>query len=92
MGEVGRPIKLRANHFPISITNCYLHHYKVDIQPDSCPRKVNREIIQRMVHAYNKLFGKLKPVFDGHSNLYSKDPLPIGNDAVQLEVRIRFLF
>ena len=36
-----------------------------------------------MVQAYSRIFGNLKPVFDGRSNLYVKDPLPIGNDQVK---------
>ena len=35
-----------------------------------------------MVQAYSRIFGNMKPVFDGRSNLYVKDPLPIGNDQV----------
>ena len=41
-----------------------------------------------MVHAYGKIFSTLKPVFDGRSNLYTRDPLPIGNDRVELEVTL----
>ncbi|CAI6349639.1 unnamed protein product [Macrosiphum euphorbiae] len=59
----------------------------VDV-PDKCPRKVNREIIETMVHAYSKLFGNLRPVFDGRNNLYTRDPLPIGNDRMELEVTL----
>ena len=66
----------------------FIHHYHVSIVPDKCPRRVNREIIQTMVHAYSKIFGNLKPVFDGRSNLYVRDPLPIGNDQVELEVTL----
>lgn len=47
-----------------------------------------REIIETMVHAYGKIFSTLKPVFDGRSNLYTRDPLPIGNDRVELEVTL----
>lgn len=65
-----------------------MHHYDVNIQPDKCPRKVNREIIETMVQAYSKLFGQIKPVFDGRNNLYTRDPLPIGNDRVDLEVTL----
>lgn len=64
----------------------FVHHYEVTIQPDKCPRKVNREIIETMVHAYSRIFGNLRPVFDGRNNLYTKDPLPIGNDKLDLEV------
>lgn len=41
-----------------------------------------------MVHSYNKIFGAIKPVFDGRNNLYTRDPLPIGNDRVDLEVTL----
>jgi hypothetical protein len=33
----------------------------------------------------------LKPVFDGRNNLYTRDPLPIGNDRVELEVKYLLL-
>lgn len=70
----------------------YVHHYDINIQPDKCPRKVNREIIETMVHAYSKLFGNLRPVFDGRNNLYTRDPLPIGNDRMELEVWFSFFY
>ena len=66
----------------------YMHHYDVAIQPDKCPRKVNRDIIETMVNAYSKIFGHRKPVFDGRSNLYTREPLPIGNEPVDLEVTL----
>lgn len=88
LGREGRPIALRANHFQISMPRGFVHHYDINIQPDKCPRKVNREIIETMVHAYSKLFGVLKPVFDGRNNLYTRDPLPIGNDRLELEVTL----
>lgn len=88
LGHEGRPILLRANHFQISMPRGFVHHYDINIQPDKCPRKVNREIIETMVHAYSKLFGVLKPVFDGRNNLYTRDPLPIGNDRIELEVTL----
>ncbi|XP_055705126.1 protein argonaute-2 isoform X1 [Phlebotomus papatasi] len=88
LGREGRPILLRANHFQITMPRGYVHHYDINIQPDKCPRKVNREIIETMVHAYSKIFGVLKPVFDGRNNLYTRDPLPIGNDRVELEVTL----
>ena len=56
----------------------YINHYIINIQPDKCPRRVNRDIIQTMVHAYSKIFGTQKPVFDGRTNLFVRDPLPIG--------------
>lgn len=43
-GSEGRPIQLRANHFKVAINNINknIQHYAIDIQPDKCPRKVNR--------------------------------------------------
>ncbi|XP_060520779.1 protein argonaute-2 isoform X2 [Cylas formicarius] len=88
LGREGRPIGLKANHFQISMPRGYVHHYDVNIQPDKCPRKVNREIIETMVKSYGKIFGNLKPVFDGRNNLYTRDPLPIGNAREELEVTL----
>ena len=66
----------------------FIHHYLINIQPDKCPRKVNRDIIETMVHAYGKIFNNLKPVFDGRNNMYTREPLPIGNDAIELDVTL----
>jgi len=88
LGREGRPIMLRANHFQISMPRGYIHHYLINIQPDKCPRKVNRDIIETMVHAYGKIFNNLKPVFDGRNNMYTREPLPIGNDALELDVTL----
>lgn len=88
LGREGRPIMLRANHFQITMPRGYIHHYHVNIQPDKCPRKVNRDIIETMVQAYSKIFGARKPVFDGRNHLYSREPLPIGNEAIELEVTL----
>ena len=88
LGREGRPIQLKANHFQISMPRGFIHHYLINIQPDKCPRKVNRDIIETMVHAYGKIFNNLKPVFDGRNNMYTRDPLPIGNDAIELDVTL----
>eukprot|EP00090_Calanus_glacialis_P010299 TRINITY_DN1867_c0_g1_i1.p1 TRINITY_DN1867_c0_g1~~TRINITY_DN1867_c0_g1_i1.p1 ORF type:complete len:964 (-),score=188.83 TRINITY_DN1867_c0_g1_i1:1805-4696(-) len=88
LGREGRPIQLRANHFQISMPRGFIHHYLINIQPDKCPRKVNRDIIETMVHAYGKIFNNLKPVFDGRNNMYTREPLPIGNDAIELDVTL----
>ncbi len=88
IGREGRAIPLRANHFQITMPRGYIHHYHVSISPDKCPRKVNRDIITTMVNAYGRIFGTKKPVFDGRSNLYVRDPLPIGNEQVDLEVTL----
>jgi eukaryotic translation initiation factor 2C len=67
----------------------YIHHYFITIQPDKCPRKVNREIVEIMVRCYSKIFGNLKPVFDGRNNMYTREPLSaVGTDPVELEVTL----
>ena len=67
----------------------YIHHYHVTIQPDKCPRKVNRDIIDTMVQKYSRVFGNLKPVFDGRNNMYTREPLTaIGMEQIELEVTL----
>ena len=67
----------------------YIHHYYITIQPDKCPRKVNREIVEVMVRCYGKIFGNLKPVFDGRNNMYTREPLAaIGTDPIELEMTL----
>ncbi|XP_052237159.1 protein argonaute-2-like isoform X2 [Dreissena polymorpha] len=88
-GTEGRPIALRANHFQVRIPKGFIHHYDISITPDKCPRRVNREIIETMVTAYQqKIFQGSKPVFDGRKNLYSRDPLPIGKEKIELQVTL----
>lgn len=41
-GIEGRSIVLRANHFAVRIPGGNIQHYSVDVQPDKCPRRVNR--------------------------------------------------
>ncbi|GAA57252.1 eukaryotic translation initiation factor 2C, partial [Clonorchis sinensis] len=89
-GSDGRAISLRANHFEIRMPKGFLHHYDVSIVPEKCPRRVNREIIETMVNSmhYQKYFYNQKPVFDGRRNMYTRDPLPISKEKVELEVTL----
>ena len=52
IGTNGKTIPLRANYFKVKIPDTDLHHYDVDIRPDKCPRRVNREIIENMVENF----------------------------------------
>ncbi|KAL3320560.1 argonaute 1 [Cichlidogyrus casuarinus] len=90
VGTEGRQIQLRANHFEIRIPKGFFHHYDVQITPEKCPRRINREIIETMVNSiqYQKYFINRKPVFDGRRNMYTREPLPIGRDKVELEVSL----
>ena len=82
-GTQGELIQLRANHFQIRIPKIIINHYEVQIQPDKCPRRVNREIVENMV-ANHRIFTGQKPVFDGKKHLYTRDPLSIGRDKVSV--------
>jgi hypothetical protein len=42
LGTEGKLIKLRANHFTIQLPKCFIYHYVVTIQPDKCPKRINR--------------------------------------------------
>ena len=87
-GREGRSIKLRANHFAIRIPPILIQHYDLNIQPDKCPKRVNREIIDTMVNKFQNIFNTQHPAFDGKRNLYTKDPLPFGRDRIDLEVTL----
>ncbi|KAG9467896.1 hypothetical protein GDO78_014093 [Eleutherodactylus coqui] len=89
-GTSGRTIKLQANFFEMDIPKIEIYHYEIDIKPEKCPRRVNREIVEHMVlHFKGQIFGDRKPVFDGRKNLYTAMPLPIARDKqVDLEVTL----
>ncbi|XP_070294245.1 protein argonaute-2 isoform X10 [Salvelinus sp. IW2-2015] len=88
-GTMGRTIKLQANFFEMEIPKLEVYHYDIDIKPEKCPRRVNREIVEHMVqHFKTQIFGDRKPVYDGRKNLYTAMPLPIGREKVELEVTI----
>ncbi|KAI1709334.1 piwi domain-containing protein [Ditylenchus destructor] len=85
-GVEGRAIVLRANHFKVTIPGGTIHYYNVDIQPDKCPRKVNREIVNTMVESFSKIFNNTRPVYDGKKSMYTRESLPIGRERVEVEV------
>nr|ACI68121.1 Eukaryotic translation initiation factor 2C 2 [Salmo salar] len=88
-GTMGRTIKLQANFFEMEIPKLEVYHYDIDIKPEKCPRRVNREIVEHMVqHFKTQIFGDRKPVYDGRKNLYTAMPLPIGREKVELEAAI----
>ena len=88
-GTVGKSISLRANFFKVTVPNGDLHHYDVEIKPDKCPRRVNRQILETMVENFrNAIFQDRRPVFDGRRNMYTAQPLPIDKQRVELEVTL----
>ena len=73
----------------VKIPTFVLHHYDVAINPDKCPRRVNREIVDALVKMNTEYFENQRPVFDGRKNLYSVKPLPgIGRDRVCMYVHV----
>jgi len=89
IGTEGKSIKLRANHFTIQIPKGFIYHYTVIIQPDKCPKRINRDILNTLVQAKPQLFVNQRPVFDGKKNLYTKEYLTnIGAEKSDIEVTL----
>ncbi|RCN47663.1 piwi domain protein [Ancylostoma caninum] len=87
-GLEGRSILLRANHFAVRMPGGTIQHYHVDVSPDKCPRRVNREIILCMIRSFGKYFSSTRPVYDGKRNMYTREPLPIGREKMEFEVTL----
>lgn len=87
-GVEGRSILLRANHFAVRIPGGTIQHYQVDVTPDKCPRRVNREIISCLISAFSKYFTNIRPVYDGKRNMYTREPLPIGRERMDFDVTL----
>ena len=89
IGTEGKSIKLRANHFTIQIPKGFIYHYAVSIQPDKCPKRINRDILNTLVLAKPQLFSNQRPVFDGKRNLYTKEYLSnVGVEKADIEVTL----
>jgi eukaryotic translation initiation factor 2C len=88
IGMEGRSIVLKANHFKVGMPPTNIHHYQIEIQPDKCPRKVNRDIVNTMIESFPDYFRNLRPVYDGKKSMYTKNPLafPPNINRVELEV------
>ncbi|TRY96375.1 hypothetical protein DNTS_029310 [Danionella cerebrum] len=88
-GTMGKPIKLLANCFQVDIPKMDVYLYEVDIKPEKCPRRVNREVVDSMVHHFKvTIFGDRKPVYDGKKSLYTAQPLPVASGGVDLDVTL----
>uniref|UniRef100_A0A8C1TFE7 EIF2C 3 n=1 Tax=Cyprinus carpio TaxID=7962 RepID=A0A8C1TFE7_CYPCA len=81
-GTMGKPIKLLANCFQVDIPKMDVYLYEVDIKPEKCPRRVNREVVNSMVQHFKvTIFGDRRPVYDGKKSLYTAQPLPVDLDV-----------
>uniref|UniRef100_A0A673AKK0 Uncharacterized protein n=1 Tax=Sphaeramia orbicularis TaxID=375764 RepID=A0A673AKK0_9TELE len=88
-GTIGKPIKLLANCFQVEIPKIDVYLYEVDIKPDKCPRRVNREVVDSMVQHFKvTIFGDRLPVYDGKKSLYTANPLPVAAGGVDLDVTL----
>ncbi len=59
------------------------------IQPDKCPKRINRDILNTLVQSKPQLFINQRPVFDGKKNLYTKEYLTnIGSEKSDIEVTL----
>uniref|UniRef100_A0A8C7GPR8 Protein argonaute-3-like n=1 Tax=Oncorhynchus kisutch TaxID=8019 RepID=A0A8C7GPR8_ONCKI len=86
---MGKPIKLLANCFQVDIPKMDVYLYEVDINPEKCPRRVNREVVDSMVkHFKVTIFGDRRPVYDGKRSLYTANPLPVATAGVDLDVTL----
>ncbi|MEQ2299990.1 Protein argonaute-3 [Ameca splendens] len=88
-GSIGKPIKLLANCFQVEIPKIDVYLYEVDIKPEKCPRRVNREVVDSMVQHFKvTIFGDRLPVYDGKRSLYTASPLPVATAGVDLDVTL----
>ncbi|XP_016407239.1 protein argonaute-3-like [Sinocyclocheilus rhinocerous] len=88
-GTMGKPIKLLANCFQVDIPKMDVYLYEVDINPEKCPRRVNREVVDTMVQHFKvTIFGDRRPVYDGKKSLYTAQPLPVATGGVDLDVTL----
>ncbi|CAL8288549.1 unnamed protein product [Merluccius merluccius] len=88
-GSAGKPIRLLANCFQVDIPQMDVYLYQVDITPEKCPRRVNREVVDSMVkHFKVTIFGDRRPVYDGKRSLYTANPLPVAAAGVDLDVTL----
>nr|XP_023835711.1 protein argonaute-3-like [Salvelinus alpinus] len=88
-GTMGKPIKLLANCFQVDIPKIDVYLYEVDIKPEKCPRRVNREVVDSMVQHFKvTIFGDRRPVYDGKRSLYTANPLPVATAGVDLDVTL----
>uniref|UniRef100_A0A0N4Z625 Protein argonaute-1 n=1 Tax=Parastrongyloides trichosuri TaxID=131310 RepID=A0A0N4Z625_PARTI len=87
-GSQGREIVLRANHFKVSMPGGDVEYYQIDIQPEKCPRKVNRDVIKALISTYPNIFQGTLPVYDGKKNMYTRRKLQIPDDNIELDVNV----
>lgn len=77
VGTLGRPISLRANHFPIKFPDKgEVYHYDVTIKPDTFPRRINRQVVKEIEKEYSSVLEGILLAYDGAKSIYTSKPLP----------------
>ncbi|CAO4367291.1 unnamed protein product [Caenorhabditis nigoni] len=85
-GVDGRAILLRANHFSVRIPGGNIQHYHVEVMPDKCPRRVNRDIISCLIQSFSGYFTNVRPVYDGKNSMYTREMLAFGRERTDFNV------
>ena len=78
-GRKGRPIRLEANHFELTLPKGEIYHYDVEITPGKYPSHINRKVIKVIAEKHRSKLDNCKLAFDGKKNLYTSRPLPSVN-------------
>lgn len=80
VGKIGRPCVVRANHFPVKLTEKAFHHYDVSISPEVPSKKVCRWILDELEKCYRQShLGNRRCAYDGKKSLYTAGPFPFNS-------------
>lgn len=91
-GTKGRQITVQANFFPVRLpSNLSIYQYDVSILPPSkYPKWMCRKIFQSMEEQYStSVFKGQKCAFNGSKNIYCHKTLPVGDEKLQLSVKLQ---
>lgn len=80
VGDTGKPIRVRSNFFVITaFANQSIHHYDVTIEPAIKNPTLIDKIWQTFKETSSQgILAAIKVVFDGGKNVFSPEPLDLG--------------
>ncbi|KAF5727497.1 argonaute family protein [Tripterygium wilfordii] len=88
-GSLGTKCLVRANHFLVEVVEKDLHHYDVSITPEVTSKKINRDVLKKLINTYREshLGGRI-PAYDGRKSIFTAGPLPFESNefVVKLDV------
>ncbi|CAH2060404.1 unnamed protein product [Thlaspi arvense] len=77
LGQAGKKVLIRANHFLVQVADRDLFHYDVSITPEVISKKVNRDVMKTLVDNFKEShLANKSPAYDGRKSLYTAGPLP----------------